>query len=73
MFTEVSDHLWKKHCQRDFKNERLLEYESWREMYLRLYNEREERLKTLTKNILSAQAKKPKGNKNVGNLLVFKI
>ncbi|XP_032040383.1 elongin-A-like [Aythya fuligula] len=60
-FTEVSDHLWKKHCQRDFKNERLLEYESWREMYLRLYNEREERLKTLTKNILSAQAKKPKG------------
>ncbi|XP_042736148.1 elongin-A-like isoform X2 [Lagopus leucura] len=60
-FTEESDHLWKKHCQRDFKNESLLEYECWREMYLRLSNEREEKLKMLTKNILSAQSEKPKG------------
>ncbi|XP_069707295.1 LOW QUALITY PROTEIN: elongin-A-like [Phaenicophaeus curvirostris] len=60
-FTEESDHLWKKHCQRDFKNESLLEYESWREMYLRLFNEREEKLKMLTKSILSAQSEKPKG------------
>ncbi|KFZ49929.1 Transcription elongation factor B polypeptide 3, partial [Podiceps cristatus] len=60
-FTEESDHLWKKHCQRDFKNESLLEYESWREMYLRLFNQREEKLKVLTKNILSAQSEKPKG------------
>ncbi|XP_014804399.1 PREDICTED: transcription elongation factor B polypeptide 3-like [Calidris pugnax] len=61
MFTEESDHLWEKHCQRDFKNESLLENESWREMYLRLFNQREEKLKTLTKNILSAQSEKPKG------------
>ncbi|XP_054051283.1 elongin-A-like isoform X1 [Rissa tridactyla] len=60
-FTEESDRLWKKHCQRDFKNESLLEYESWREMYLRLFNQREEKLKTLTKNIISAQSEKPKG------------
>ncbi|NWU68786.1 ELOA1 protein, partial [Pterocles burchelli] len=60
-FTEESDHLWKKHCQRDFKNESLVEYESWREMYLRLFNQREEKLKMLTKNILSAQSEKPKG------------
>ncbi|KAM6138937.1 elongin-A-like [Phoenicopterus ruber ruber] len=60
-FTEESDHLWKKHCQKDFKNESLLEYESWREMYLRLFNQREEKLKMLTKNILSAQSEKPKG------------
>ncbi|KAM6405869.1 elongin-A-like [Pluvialis apricaria] len=60
-FTEESDHLWKKHCQRDFKNESLLEYESWREMYLRLFNQREEKLKVLTKSILSAQSEKPKG------------
>ncbi|XP_009465311.1 PREDICTED: transcription elongation factor B polypeptide 3-like [Nipponia nippon] len=60
-FTEESDHLWKKHCQRDFRNESLLEYESWREMYLRLFNQREEKLKMLTKNILSAQSEKPKG------------
>ncbi|XP_074675987.1 LOW QUALITY PROTEIN: elongin-A-like [Strix aluco] len=61
MFTEESDHLWKKHCQRDFKNESLLEYESWREMYLRLFNQREEKLKRLTKSIASAQSEKPKG------------
>nr|XP_010310369.1 PREDICTED: transcription elongation factor B polypeptide 3-like [Balearica regulorum gibbericeps] len=60
-FAEESDHLWKNHCQRDFKNESLLEYESWREMYLRLFNQREEKLKMLTKNILSAQSEKPKG------------
>ncbi|XP_008937478.1 PREDICTED: transcription elongation factor B polypeptide 3-like, partial [Merops nubicus] len=60
-FTEESDHLWKKHCQREFKNESLLECESWREMYLRLFNQREIKLKMLTKNILSAQSEKPKG------------
>ncbi|TFK06787.1 Transcription elongation factor B polypeptide 3 [Platysternon megacephalum] len=60
-FIEESDHLWKKHCQRDFKNEHLLEYESWREMYVRLFSQREEKLKTLTKNIISAQSEKPKG------------
>ncbi|NWR31513.1 ELOA1 protein, partial [Tachuris rubrigastra] len=60
-FIKDSDHLWKKHCQRDFKNESLLEYESWRKMYLRLFNQREEKLKMLTKNILSAQSEKPKG------------
>ncbi|KAM6323474.1 elongin-A-like [Aegotheles albertisi] len=61
MFTEESDHLWKKHCQRYFKIESLPEYMSWREMYLRLFNQREEKLKMLTKNILSAQSDKPKG------------
>ncbi|NXP89057.1 ELOA1 protein, partial [Passerina amoena] len=61
MFIKETDHLWKKHCQRDFKNESLLEYESWREMYWRLFNQREEKLKILTKNILSAQSEKPKG------------
>ncbi|XP_041266597.1 elongin-A-like [Onychostruthus taczanowskii] len=61
MFIKETDHLWKKHCQRDFKNESLLECESWREMYWRLFNQREEKLKILTKNILSAQSEKPKG------------
>ncbi|KFV70117.1 Transcription elongation factor B polypeptide 3, partial [Dryobates pubescens] len=60
-FAEESDLLWKKHCQRDFKNESLLECESWREMYSRLFNRREEKLKTLTKNIISAQSEKLKG------------
>ncbi|XP_030596963.1 elongin-A isoform X2 [Archocentrus centrarchus] len=60
-FTEESDELWKHHCQRDFKRETPQEYESWREMYLRLHDEREERLRMLTQNITSAHANKPKG------------
>ncbi|KAG9355605.1 hypothetical protein JZ751_000443 [Albula glossodonta] len=47
--------------QRDFKRESPQEYESWREMYLRLHNEREERLRMLTQNISSAHANRPKG------------
>ncbi|XP_056421712.1 elongin-A-like isoform X2 [Hyla sarda] len=61
VFTEDSGNLWKKHCERDFKGHRLLEYESWREMYLRLYNEREEKLRKITQNISSAHSGKPKG------------
>uniref|UniRef100_A0A8C1YIN3 Elongin A n=2 Tax=Cyprinus carpio TaxID=7962 RepID=A0A8C1YIN3_CYPCA len=60
-FTEDSDDLWMKHCQRDFKHEPRQEYESWRELYLRLHEEREERLRKLTENISSAHANKPKG------------
>ncbi|XP_050992369.1 elongin-A [Labeo rohita] len=60
-FTEDSDDLWMKHCQRDFKHVPRQEYESWRELYLRLHEEREERLRKLTENITSAHANKPKG------------
>ncbi|KAF6108495.1 elongin A [Phyllostomus discolor] len=58
---EETDQLWKVHCHRDFKEERPEEYESWREMYLRLQDAREQRLQLLTKNIKSAHANKPKG------------
>ncbi|XP_023614084.1 elongin-A isoform X1 [Myotis lucifugus] len=58
---EETDQLWKVHCHRDFKEERPEEYESWREMYLRLQDAREQRLQLLTKNIRSAHANKPKG------------
>lgn len=51
-----------RHCQRDFKRETPQEYESWRELYLRLHEEREERLRLLTQNISSAHANKPKGS-----------
>ncbi|CAL8293240.1 unnamed protein product [Merluccius merluccius] len=60
-FMEESDELWMRHCQRDFKRSSPQEYESWREMYLRLHDEREERLRMLTQNISSAHANKPKG------------
>nr|XP_015203928.1 PREDICTED: transcription elongation factor B polypeptide 3 [Lepisosteus oculatus] len=59
-FMEESDELWMRHCQRDFRRESPQEYESWREMYLRLHDEREERLRMLTQNISSAHANRPK-------------
>ncbi|KAK3573629.1 hypothetical protein QTP86_029978 [Hemibagrus guttatus] len=57
----VTDHLWERHCLRDFRNAQLEEYESWREMYLRLFEERERRFQELTKSIVSAHSSKPKG------------
>ncbi|XP_069742083.1 elongin A, like isoform X1 [Narcine bancroftii] len=62
-FMEQTNHLWMKHCKKDFKTEQPQEYESWRELYLRLYNERERKLKILTQSISSAHANKPKGRR----------
>ncbi|XP_028324576.1 elongin A, like isoform X2 [Gouania willdenowi] len=61
IYIGVTDHLWGKHCQRDFKGFKLNEYESWKEMYIRLYEERERKFKRLTKSIVSAHSSKPKG------------
>ncbi|XP_041866457.1 elongin A, like [Melanotaenia boesemani] len=61
IYIGVTDHLWGKHCQRDFKDFKLQEYESWKEMYIRLSEEREKKLQRLTKTIVSAQSKKLKG------------
>ncbi|XP_061602039.1 elongin A, like [Cololabis saira] len=61
IYIGVSDHLWGKHCQRDFKGFKLKEYESWKELYLRMSEERERKLQRLTKTIVSANSKKPKG------------
>ncbi|XP_067867370.1 elongin-A [Heterodontus francisci] len=60
-FVEETDHLWLRHCKRDFKNQDRQEFESWREMYLRLHDEREEKLRAITQSISSAHASKPKG------------
>lgn len=54
---EDTDELWKLHCQKEFRNKRREELETWREMYLRCLDEREARLKTLTANIKQAQDK----------------
>ncbi len=62
VYIGVTDHLWERHCQKDFRNAQLEEYESWREMYLRMSKERERKLKQLTKSIVSAHSGKPKGN-----------
>ncbi|XP_068124901.1 elongin-A [Hyperolius riggenbachi] len=60
VLVEDTDLLWKNHCQRDFKKESPAEYESWRELYLRLQDARERRLQALTENIRSSHANKPK-------------
>ncbi|XP_007507229.1 elongin-A-like [Monodelphis domestica] len=59
-FLEDSDSLWKIHCSRDFRNEQPEEFESWREMYLRLHDAQEQRLRHLTQSIQLAQAQRPK-------------
>ncbi|XP_008563463.1 PREDICTED: transcription elongation factor B polypeptide 3-like, partial [Galeopterus variegatus] len=56
-----TDPLWKRRCQRDFKEARPEEHESWREMYLRLREARERRLRLVTMKIRSARAEKPRG------------
>ncbi|XP_061546598.1 elongin A, like [Phycodurus eques] len=61
VYIGVTDHLWGNHCQRDFKDAKLQQYESWKEMYIRLSEEREKKFQTLAKKILSDHCKKPKG------------
>ncbi|NXK97549.1 ELOA1 protein, partial [Formicarius rufipectus] len=61
VLVEDTDQLWHNHCLRDFKKEKPEEFESWREMYLRLHDAREQRLLMLARNIGSAHANKPKG------------
>ncbi|XP_074656064.1 elongin-A-like isoform X2 [Tubulanus polymorphus] len=58
VFISESSDLWEIHCQRDFRNYKPDEMESWRELYLRLHDEREAKLKSLTANISRAMVKK---------------
>lgn len=46
-----SDVLWKVHCKRDFKKREPDEMESWREMWIRCSEERNNKLKSLTHNL----------------------
>ncbi|XP_049592985.1 elongin A, like isoform X2 [Syngnathus scovelli] len=61
VYIGVTDHLWGKHCQRDFKDAKLQQYESWKEMYIRLSEERERKFQSLAKKIILDHSKKPKG------------
>ncbi|XP_074419382.1 elongin-A-like isoform X2 [Larus michahellis] len=61
---ESTDRLWHIHCLRDFKNEKPEAFESWREMYLRLHEAREQRLLMLSRKIGSAHSNKGKGGLN---------
>lgn len=52
-----TDEIWKFHCQKEFRNKKREELESWREMYMRCLDEREAKLKALTENIKLSQDK----------------
>uniref|UniRef100_A0A671F3K2 Elongin-A n=1 Tax=Rhinolophus ferrumequinum TaxID=59479 RepID=A0A671F3K2_RHIFE len=69
VLVKETDQLWKLHCHRYFKKEKPEELESWREMYLRLQDARQQRLRALTLKIRSAQASRPKGRQT--KMIVF--
>ncbi|XP_046967011.1 transcription elongation factor B polypeptide 3 isoform X2 [Vanessa cardui] len=55
---EDTDHLWQKFCEKNFRNKKRQEMETWREMYMRCQEEQEIKLKSLTANIKIAQEAK---------------
>ncbi|XP_074018181.1 elongin-A-like [Numenius arquata] len=65
VLVEDTERLWRNRCLRDFKNEEPQESESWREMYLRLQEAREQRLLKLAQKIGSAQANKGRAGKTM--------
>ncbi|XP_053946337.1 transcription elongation factor B polypeptide 3 [Anastrepha ludens] len=52
---EDSDCLWQIHVQRNFRSKKRLEMESWREMFLRCEEEKEQKLNSLTETIKQSQ------------------
>ncbi|XP_067138504.1 transcription elongation factor B polypeptide 3 [Centruroides vittatus] len=54
---EDTDELWEIHCKREFRNTEPDEDETWRELYLRKYDERESKLRSVTANISASMAK----------------
>ncbi|XP_026308517.1 putative elongin-A3 member C, partial [Piliocolobus tephrosceles] len=56
-----TDELWRIHCLQDFKEEKPQAHESWRELYLRLRDSREQRLRLVTTKIRTAHENKPSG------------
>ncbi|XP_013415015.1 elongin-A3 isoform X1 [Lingula anatina] len=56
-FVGETDELWHLHSIRDFKTAKPEEMETWRELYLRLHDEREEKLKKITANISKSMQK----------------
>ncbi|XP_077559409.1 uncharacterized protein LOC144174532 isoform X2 [Haemaphysalis longicornis] len=54
---EDTDELWQAHCIREFKGCTPEEGETWREVYLKKYDEREQKFKSLTATISASMAK----------------
>lgn len=56
-FLYDTNELWEIHCKRDYKLLSPLEHETWRDVYLRGFDEREEKLKHITANISASMLK----------------
>ncbi|KAF5300111.1 hypothetical protein FQA39_LY11303 [Lamprigera yunnana] len=54
---DETDELWQLHCNKLFRTKIREEMETWRDMYLRCFDERETKLKALTANIKQSQDK----------------
>lgn len=54
---ESTNELWKIHCRRDYRLLTPLEHETWRDLYLRAHDEREQKLKNVTANISASMLK----------------
>ncbi|XP_071043461.1 transcription elongation factor B polypeptide 3 isoform X2 [Parasteatoda tepidariorum] len=48
---EDTNELWEVHCKRDYRTAKPQENETWRELYWRSHDEREQRLRSVTANI----------------------
>ncbi|XP_071516603.1 uncharacterized protein EloA [Panulirus ornatus] len=48
---EDTNVLWEVHCKRDFRNKKLEEMETWRDMWIRCFDEREQKLRNVTQNL----------------------
>ncbi|BES92360.1 RNA polymerase II transcription factor SIII (Elongin) subunit A [Nesidiocoris tenuis] len=48
--------MWEFHCKKDFRTATRQDMETWRELYVRCMEEREEKLKALTQNITKSIA-----------------
>ncbi|XP_069105535.1 elongin-A-like isoform X2 [Argopecten irradians] len=57
-FLADTDPLWMNHCHKEFRLSKPDEMETWREHYLRKFDEREEKLKKISANINASMAKK---------------
>ncbi|KAK7074561.1 Elongin-A [Halocaridina rubra] len=48
---EDTDEIWEVHCRREFRKEQREDMESWRDLYIRCFDAREKKLKSLTENL----------------------
>lgn len=54
---EDTGELWKQHCMRTYRNQHPEAGETWRDLYIRLHDEQESKLKSVTRNISASMSK----------------